>query len=134
MAAPITPSQIAIVKSTAPALKEHGVEITTLFYRNMLAAHPELNDIFSATSQTTRRQPRALAGAVLAYATYIDDLGKLSAAVERIAHKHVSLGVTAEQYAIVGAHLIPAVAAVLGEDRLHLLPRAVVRDADHRDG
>ena len=114
MAPTLTPAQVAIVKSTAPALKEHGVDITALFYSNMLKAHPELNDIFSEVSQTTRRQPRALAASVVAYATYIDDLGKLGPAVERIAHKHVSLGVTAEQYAIVGKHLIEAVATVLG--------------------
>ncbi|RYP08383.1 hypothetical protein DL764_001952 [Monosporascus ibericus] len=114
MAPPLTPSQIAIVKSTAPALKEHGVEITTLFYKNMLAAHPDLKNIFNETSQTTGRQPRALAAAVFAYATYIDDLGKLSAAVERIAHKHASLDVLPEQYPIVGKYLIEAVARVLG--------------------
>ncbi|KAH6640083.1 flavohemo protein [Truncatella angustata] len=115
VAAPITPSQIAIVKSTAPLLKEHGEEITKLFYGNMLKAHPELNNIFSTVSQTSGAQPRALAGAVFAYASYIDDLGKLSSAVERIAQKHVSLTVQADQYAIVGEHLIAAVAAVLGD-------------------
>ncbi|KAI1257040.1 hypothetical protein MGN70_000078 [Eutypa lata] len=114
VAAPITPSQIAIVKSTAPLLREHGVEITTLFYGNMLRAHPELHNIFSDTSQATGRQARALAGAVLAYAAHVDDLGRLAAAVERIAHKHASLGVTPAQYAVVGEFLIPAVAAVLG--------------------
>lgn len=115
VAAPIAPSQIAIVKSTAPLLKEHGVEITSLFYKNMLQAHPELHNIFSRTGMTTGAQPRALAAAVFAYASYVDDLGKLSAAVERIAHKHVSLGIEPDQYAIVGKYLIEAVAAVLGD-------------------
>ncbi|KAK8086100.1 flavohemo protein [Apiospora phragmitis] len=113
--APLTPDQIAIVKSTAPALKAHGEEITSLFYKNMLAAHPELRNIFNKTSQETGAQPRALAGAVFAYASYVDDLGQLSDAVARIAHKHVSLMVTKEQYPIVGEHLIAAVATVLGD-------------------
>lgn len=115
VSAPLTPSQLAIVKSTAPVLKEHGEEITTLFYRNMLEAHPELNNIFNQTGQTTGAQPRALAGAVFAYASYVDDLGRLSALVERIAHKHVSLTIQADQYAIVGKFLIEAVATVLGD-------------------
>lgn len=115
VSAPLTPEQIAIVKSTAPALKEHGEEITTMFYRNMLAAHPELRDIFNTTSQQTGAQPRALASAVFGYASYVDDLGKLSDVVARIAHKHVSLMVAADQYPIVGEHLIAAVAAVLGD-------------------
>ncbi|KAI0019848.1 flavohemo protein [Xylariomycetidae sp. FL0641] len=114
MAAPLTPSQIATVKATAPVLKEHGVAITTLFYNNLLAAHPDLNDIFNATGQVTGAQPRALAAAVFAYASYVDNLPALSAAVERIAHKHASLGVHADQYPIVGKYLLEAVAAVLG--------------------
>ena len=110
-----TESQIAIVKATAPVLKEHGVTITTVFYDNMLRENPDLHNIFSTTSQTSGRQPRALAGAVLGYATYIDDLGKLTHAVQRIAHKHVSLQVTPAQYDIVGKYLIQAIGQVLGD-------------------
>jgi nitric oxide dioxygenase len=113
--APLTAEQIAIVKSTAPVLQEHGVTITTLFYNNLLAAHEDLKNVFSLTSQATGRQPRALAGAVLAYATYIDDLPKLHHAVERIAHKHVSLQITAPQYDIVGKFLMEAIGQVLGD-------------------
>ncbi|KAI0859932.1 globin-like protein [Xylaria cubensis] len=115
MATPLTPSQIAVVKATAPVLKEHGETITSLFYKNMLNANPELRNIFNEANQIGGAQPRALAGAVFAYATYVDDLGKLSAAVERIAHKHASLNVQPEQYPIVGKFLLEAVAAVLGD-------------------
>ncbi|KAI0171724.1 flavohemo protein [Hypoxylon sp. FL1284] len=115
VAAPISAEHIATVKATAPVLKEHGVEITTLFYRNLMAAHPELENVFSATNQASGAQPRALAAAVFAYASYVDDLGRLRAAVERIAHKHESLKVRPEQYAVVGEHLLGAVAAVLGD-------------------
>ncbi|KAK4131281.1 globin-like protein [Trichocladium antarcticum] len=115
MAAPLTQNQIDIVKATAPVLKEHGVAITSVFYNNMLREVPDLNNIFSITSQASGAQPRALAGAVLAYAMYIDDLGKLTHAVERIAHKHVSLQVTPAQYDIVGKYLIQAIGQVLGE-------------------
>ncbi|KAI1104801.1 flavohemo protein [Jackrogersella minutella] len=115
VAAPISPEHIAIVKATAPVLKEHGTTITTLFYRNMMDAHPELKNTFSISNQESGAQPRALAAAVFAYATYVDDLGKLSAAVERIAHKHESLNVQADHYPIVGKYLIEAVAAVLGD-------------------
>lgn len=114
MAAPLTQDQLDIVKATAPVLKEHGVTITTVFYENMLREVPELNNIFSTTSKVTGRQPRALAAAVLGYATYIDDLGKLTHAVQRIAHKHVSLQITPEQYDIVGKYLIQAIGQVLG--------------------
>jgi len=113
--AAVTESQIAIVKATAPVLKEHGVTITTVFYENLLRENPDLNNVFSSTSQATGRQQRALAGAVLGYATYIDDLPKLKHAVERIAHKHVSLQVTPAQYDVVGKYLIQAIGQVLGD-------------------
>ncbi|KAI1272117.1 globin-like protein [Xylaria sp. FL0933] len=115
VAAPLTPSQIAVVKATAPVLKEHGLTITSLFYKNMLDANPDLHNIFNEANQVGGAQPRALAGAVFAYATYVDDLEKLTAAVERIAHKHASLNVQPEQYPIVGKHLLEAVATVLGD-------------------
>ncbi|KAL2151035.1 hypothetical protein VTH82DRAFT_6133 [Thermothelomyces myriococcoides] len=111
----LTDDQINIVKATAPVLQQHGVTITKVFYENMLREVPELNNIFNSGNQATGKQQRALAGAVLAYATYIDDLDKLKDAVERIAHKHVSLQVTPEQYDIVGKYLIQAIGQVLGD-------------------
>lgn len=113
--APISPSQLAIIKATVPVLQAHGETITTVMYRNMIKAHPNMNNIFSHTSQITGAQPRALARAVLAYAMYIDDLPKLSHAVERIAQKHVSLFIQPEQYDIVATHLIGAIGEVLGD-------------------
>ncbi|KAK1574041.1 globin [Colletotrichum navitas] len=111
----LTQDQINIVKSTAPVLKVHGETITALFYKDMIDTHPELKNIFSLRNQASGEQPRALAQSVLAYATYIDDLPKLKAAVERIAHKHASLYVRPEQYDIVGTHLIKAIGEVLGD-------------------
>ncbi|KAL2112557.1 hypothetical protein VUR80DRAFT_7170 [Thermomyces stellatus] len=110
----LTQEQVSIVKSTAPVLREHGETITKVFYRNMLSAHPELKNIFSLRNQQTGAQQRALADSVIAYATYIDDLGKIVPVVERIAHKHASLFVKPEQYDIVGNHLIGAIGEVLG--------------------
>jgi nitric oxide dioxygenase len=116
MAAPITSEQIALVKATVPVLQQQGEAITTAFYNNLLAANPDLRNIFSASAQANGRQPKALAGAVLAYATYIDNLPVLAAAVERIAHKHVSLGVQPEHYPIVGKFLLEAIVEVLGPE------------------
>ncbi|KAJ5815603.1 hypothetical protein N7474_007380 [Penicillium riverlandense] len=110
----ITTQQKEIVKATVPALEEHGVTITTLFYQRMLAAHPELKNIFNTAHQVTGEQPAALAHAVWAYAVNIDHPEALAAAVSRIGHKHASLGVTADQYPIVGQHLLAAIKEVLG--------------------
>jgi nitric oxide dioxygenase len=111
----LTQEQIAIVKSTVPILQIHGETITTTFYRNVLRDHPELRNIFSLRSQQTGAQQSALAKAVFAYASYIDDLPRLAHAVERIAHKHTSLFIKPEHYPIVGKYLVAAFAEVLGD-------------------
>ncbi|KAF2153570.1 globin-like protein [Myriangium duriaei CBS 260.36] len=110
----LTPDQITIVKSTVPVLQQHGNEITYHFYHNMLEENPQLRDIFNMSNQQNSHQSKALAGAVLAYATFIDDLGVLSPAVEKICQKHASLYIRPEQYEIVGRHLIGAFGQVLG--------------------
>lgn len=110
----LTTQQKEIVKSTIPALQEHGLTITTLFYKRMLEAHPELKNIFNTAHQETGEQPAALAHAVWAYASNIDHPEALSAAVSRIGHKHASLGVAPEHYPIVGEHLLAAIKEVLG--------------------
>lgn len=108
------PEQIALIKATVPVLVEHGNTITTVFYRNMLQAHPELNTVFNTPNQVNGHQPRALAGALYAYATHIDDLGALSAAVELICNKHASLYIKPDDYKIVGKYLLEAMGEVLG--------------------
>lgn len=115
MAPALTAQQAAIIKATVPVLAEHGIAITTKFYSDMLNANPELKNIFNQTHQATGHQPRALAGALYAYAANIDDLGKLSPAVELICHKHASLYIQPEHYAIVGKHLLETLQTVLGE-------------------
>ncbi|KEI70774.1 NO-inducible flavohemoprotein [Endozoicomonas elysicola] len=106
---------IQIVKATAPVLAEHGETITRHFYQQMFSQNPELLNIFNATNQKTGRQQAALANAVYAYAANIDNLGVLTAAVQRIAHKHASFNILPEQYPIVGKHLLEAVTHVLGD-------------------
>ncbi|KAF2434567.1 globin-like protein [Tothia fuscella] len=112
---PLTAEQTRLVKSTVPVLKEHGTTVTKLFYDNLLDAHPELKNIFNEANQVHLHQPKALAHAVYAYAAHLDDLGALSATVELIAHKHASLYVQPEHYAIVGKYLLEAMQQVLGE-------------------
>lgn len=111
----LTLEQEAIVKSTAPVLAQHGTAITTHFYKRMLNNHPELRNIFNAAHQNTGTQPAALAHAVWAYAENIDNLGALTTAVSRIGHKHASLGITPDQYPIVGENLLASLKEVLGD-------------------
>lgn len=106
---------IDIVKSTVPVLEQHGKTITTVFYKNMFEAHPELLNIFNHANQSKGRQQTALANAVYAAAANIDNLGAIIPAVIQIGHKHRSLGILPEHYPIVGYHLLGAIKEVLGD-------------------
>ena len=104
-----------IIKSTVPVLEEHGTAITTVFYKNLFEAHPELLNIFNHANQKQGRQQAALANTVYAAAVHIDNLEAILPAVVQISNKHVSLGVKPEHYPIVGEFLLKAIKEVLGD-------------------
>ena len=106
---------IAIVKATAPAIEQHGVEITTAMYKRLFQ-NAEVEAMFDKAAQESGEQPRRLAGAILAYAKNIDKLGNLGAAVQRMVTRHVETGVKPEHYPYVAAALLPAIREVLGAD------------------
>ncbi|WP_174872394.1 NO-inducible flavohemoprotein [Pectobacterium polaris] len=97
---------IAIVKSTIPLLAETGPKLTAHFYDRMFTHNPELKDIFNMSNQRNGDQREALFNAICAYATNIENLAVLLPAVERIAQKHASFNIQADQYQIVGNHLL----------------------------
>jgi nitric oxide dioxygenase len=106
--------QTRLIRGTIPALTDHGERITTIFYRNMLRDHPELNDYFNTVNQANGRQPRALTAVILSYANNINHITELIPKMERMCHKHCSLGIKPEHYGIVEKYLIAAFAEVLG--------------------
>ncbi|MCC3157359.1 NO-inducible flavohemoprotein [Hymenobacter sp. 15J16-1T3B] len=110
----MTPDQQALVSATVGVLKEHGVALTTHFYRRMFEHNPELKNVFNMGNQQNGKQQMALALAVLAYAEHIADPSVLLPAVTKIGHKHVSLDIRPEHYAIVGRHLLASIGEVLG--------------------
>lgn len=106
---------IDIVKSTVPALKEHGLEITTVFYKTMFTNNPEVKAMFNMDKQESGAQPKALAMTVLAAAQNIDNLEVLLPAVKKIGRIHVNTNVKPEHYPIVGKNLLIAIKEVLGD-------------------
>jgi len=76
-----------------------------------------LDGLFSRSNQRSGDQQKALAGSIAAFATHlINNPGTLPEKVlSRIAHKHASLGITEDQYAVVYEHLFAAIAADLAE-------------------
>lgn len=104
---------IDIIKSTVPALREHGVEITKTFYNTMFKENPEIKSMFNMDKQESGEQPKALAMAVLAAAQNIDNLEAILPAVKGMAKTHVNSNVKSEHYPIIGKYLLGAIKEVL---------------------
>ena len=114
MAAALSADTIARVKATVPALAEHGEAITLAMYARLFQ-DDHIRALFNHANQSTGAQPKALAGAILAYAQNIDNLGVVLPVVERIAHKHVGYHILAEHYPFVAKALLGAIKDVLGD-------------------
>ena len=110
-------AELEVIRLTAPAVGGALDEITSLFYRRLFVAHPELGrDLFNRGNQAQGDQPRALAGSIVAFAGLVleGDQEHYGSVLDRVANKHVSLGIVAEQYPIVYEHLFAAIVEVLG--------------------
>ena len=107
-----------IIRQTLPVIGGNINKITPVFYRTMFANHPELiADTFKRVNQRSGEQQKALAASIVTFAAMLVD-EKASDPVEmlsRIGHKHVSLGITADQYQIVHDNLFSAIVEVLGD-------------------
>ncbi|ALR20605.1 MULTISPECIES: NO-inducible flavohemoprotein [Sphingobium] len=115
MSQTLSEQTIALVKATIPALEAHGLDIVHEMYARMFQ-NPEIRDLFNQSHHgDAGSQPRALTGAILAYASNIENLGALAPAVERIAQKHVGLQILPEHYPHVADALLGAIKAVLGD-------------------
>ena len=106
---------IDIIKSTVPALKNHGVEITKTFYKNMFEQNPEIKSLFNMDKQASGEQPKALAMSILAAAQNIDNLPAIMPVVKKIGDVHCNSNVKPEHYPIIGKHLLGAIKEVLGD-------------------
>lgn len=107
-----------VIEATLPVIAERINDITPDFYQRMFAARPDLMDgMFSRSSQLEGTQPKALAGSIAVFASYIlanpdkypDEV------LSRVAHKHASLGLREEEYPTVYKYLFEAIAANLGD-------------------
>ena len=100
----------AIIKATAPVIKEHGEAITTAMYKRLFSNYPEAEKLFENADPD---QHKKLANAVYAYAANIDKLEKLSKGIEIMAKAHVKTNILPEHYPWVGESLLGAIKDVL---------------------
>jgi nitric oxide dioxygenase len=102
----------ALVKATAPLLKEKAEEITATMYPLLFKKHPEAEALFK---NATADQYKKLANMVYAYAENIDKLESLQKGIDKVAMIHVKTNVLPEHYPWVGEALLEAIKSVLGE-------------------
>lgn len=102
----------AIIKSTAPVLKEHGEAITTAMYKIMFAKYPETEALFKDAEPD---QYKKLAAMVYAYAANIDKLDTLQSGIDKVAQIHVDVNILPKHYPMVGESLLAAIKEVLGD-------------------
>ncbi|MEU2282519.1 globin domain-containing protein [Streptomyces sp. NPDC013178] len=114
----LSAQSVPVVRATLPAVGASLTTITERFYQRMFEERPDLlRNLFNRTNQVTGSQREALAGAVAGFATLLVERPdeRPDAILSRIAHKHVSLGITSDMYPLVGRHLLGAVAEILGD-------------------
>lgn len=113
----LSPESEAVVKATAGVVAANAENITSAFYPHMFEHNPELLRVFNKANQAIGEQPKALAASVVAYAVHLidPDAPDFTPIMNRIAHKHVSLGIKGTDYTIVGRHLMWAIGQVLGD-------------------
>ncbi|MEL4359346.1 MULTISPECIES: globin domain-containing protein [unclassified Luteococcus] len=115
----LTAEHAETIKATLPLVGSRIDEIAPTFYRRMFSAHPELlRDTFNRGNQAQGAQQKALAASVATFATILVNPDGPSAddLLSRIGHKHISLGITEDQYQIVHDNLMAAIVEVLGAD------------------
>jgi hemoglobin-like flavoprotein len=113
MSEPLSFETINIIKSTAPALQKHGVEITTRMYERLFV-DPEIKALFDEAAHKSGEQPKRLAAAILAFANNVDRIEAIDGAVNNICARHVATHIKAEHYPAVANALLPAIKDVLG--------------------
>ena len=104
---------ISSVKETIPLISKEAENITSRMYEILFSKYPETKPMFDNAAGD---QHKKLAGAIAAFASNIDNLGALSAAVEKMATSHVITKVQPKHYPMVADALITAMGDILGDN------------------
>jgi nitric oxide dioxygenase len=107
-----------VIQATLPVVGENIGKIASRFYDHLFEQHPELMDgTFNRGNQAEGTQQQALAGSVAMFASaLVNNPGHLPEhLLNRVAHKHASLGIKPEQYQVVHDNLFWAIVDVLGD-------------------
>ena len=114
MAATLSKKTTEILQICKPLLEENKKPVGETFYRKLFEQHPEVRGLFSRSEEGMRRQSLNLANALVDFTANCHQLEQLLPFVERVASRHVALGVQPEHYPVVGGILLETLEEVLG--------------------
>ena len=145
----LSPEHVETIKATLPLVGANIGDIAKTFYRTMFGNHPDLlKNTFNRGNQAQGAQQKALAASVATFASLLVDPDGPTPdqMLSRIGHKHVSLGITEDQYQVVHDNLFSAIVEVLTpevvtadvagawEDVYWIMARTLVRfEKEHYD-
>lgn len=102
-----------IILQTAPLMVSKAEEVARLFYKRICETHVELLEFFNRSNLASGKQPRALAAAIVAFASNVGQINKLRGAIELMAIKHAALSVQPHHYLVVHEVLMSSIEDVL---------------------
>ena len=109
----MSPEQVACVKRTWADLEPNRTDVGARFYLRLFRLDPSLRPLFTGDlSEQSQRLVVMLGIAVKG----LDELSVLQPILQALGERHARYGVDADHYGTVGAALLWAVGAGLGED------------------
>lgn len=108
----MTPDQINTMETTLTRLAPSLDDVAADFYSRVLAAAPEAGELFTGDLAAQRRkfalELEAIVGAIRNHDAFV-------ARTSRLGRRHVHYGARPAHYEVVGAALLDALAAALGD-------------------
>lgn len=109
----MTPDKITLIQESFAKVEPAAVQAGEAFYSRLFEIAPDVRPMFQGDMIEQASKLMTTLGLVVKGLT---DLPKIVPVAESLARAHVDFGVTADQYAPVGAALIDTLAEGLGED------------------
>jgi hemoglobin-like flavoprotein len=113
---------VIALRSSFELVIERAPDLTVRFYEILFSRHPQVKPLFGRNSG--RAQAEMLAGAIAAVIDHLEDAPWLARTLGGLGAKHVTYGVTAEMYPMVGECLLATLAEVAGSDWTPALEKA----------
>jgi hemoglobin-like flavoprotein len=104
---------IALIQASFTRISPQAADVAERFYTRLFELDPTLRPLFGG--DMTRQGLKLMTTLQLAVAA-LDDLGKITPALQRLGRNHQNSGVRDEDYATVGAALLDTLNDMLGAD------------------